>query len=459
MPKMPRNKVTVRPAPSGMDIMKDIPSLTPSVARRIFGFYPARHSVLEQTPAILPFRDTVNIDGDTFGLALWQDLPSTPLVHRKDYVIVARSTAIYAHLLANTTVYSTITRKDVGPGIYLGSMEFANAENTFGTWRLRSAQYRDELFIVQDIGGSKIKRIVRDPSTSELKMLPCGIDTPAAPTVSDGGAGALTGAYKYVWTWEDEKGRESSPSPAGSISVTSRQVLVQPLGGTANWSSQATTMGVAAINIYRTLNGGSVYFRVNHNPTQTVSQYTDNNSDASISANQVAPNPGQNDPPTWATILTIHRGRLIANDRTSVANPLDYESHSSIQVSNLDAPTQFAPIPVVATDGARLSVSGSSADDITGLMTFGSVLGVWTLDDYFQLWGDSFEDWAMHHVTADGCVSHDTITQCGEKVLYLSQDGPVAINYLGGTFIGRLGGEIKGVFTGYERGLFAPPLE
>lgn len=99
---------------------------------------------------------------------------------------------------------------------------------------------------------------------------------PSAPTLASGGAGVLTGNYKYkvACYYSGNTNRYTSASAAsGTITTASEQVSVTLptcVGSNTGWK------------IYRTQAGGSTY---NFVANTTSSPYTDNNSDASIVAN------------------------------------------------------------------------------------------------------------------------------------------------------------------------------
>lgn len=103
-----------------------------------------------------------------------------------------------------------------------------------------------------------------------------------APGVATGAAGALTGAYAYCAVLVDGA-REIIGNPSAQSST------VNPAGqrvtvDLTTITNEAANPRVTHIDIYRNLNGGSTYFFVARVTAATAS-YSDNNSDASISAN------------------------------------------------------------------------------------------------------------------------------------------------------------------------------
>ena len=110
-----------------------------------------------------------------------------------------------------------------------------------------------------------------------------GIPVPdAAPGASENGAGVLTGDYNWYITFYDED-RDSRGNPSSGVqltSVASKKVLLD----LTTISNEATNSRVSHMEIWRTLAGASVAFFVARVAAVTTS-YEDNNSDATIQAN------------------------------------------------------------------------------------------------------------------------------------------------------------------------------
>lgn len=112
---------------------------------------------------------------------------------------------------------------------------------------------------------------------------PLGLGAPDnAVGVSLGGAGVLTGTYAYYVVFLDNNRNVLGVASAQSSSVnpSSQQVVIDFTTITNEGSYPRATH----FALYRNLNGGTTYFQVT---TQTVatSSYNDNNSDATIAAN------------------------------------------------------------------------------------------------------------------------------------------------------------------------------
>lgn len=283
--------------------------------------------------------------------------------------------------------------------------------------RLRFAQYKAELIILQADGAIQPKRY------DGTGLYQLGISPPSAPLVTIGAAGVKTGTVGYKQTYYDNHGRESSPSPATSITLTADQAQV-----TITPSTDAQVHGSF---IYATAAAGSVYYRIANVPIGTT-LYTDNSTDASVQTGTVAPNAGQFDIPDKASVVAIHKNRIFMND---AADP------SSIQVNNVDSPTQWASISVVATDGVRLTVAMDQGDVITGLVPYGSLLAIFKQRGTYLLFGDTIDDWVIRAIHEKGCTTPDTCVRCDNVLLLLANDGVYATSYDGSFLLQLVGGD------------------
>lgn len=135
-----------------------------------------------------------------------------------------------------------------------------------------------------------------------------GIVTPDnAPGAATGAAGVLSGTYAYYVThYDSDRDVESDPSAqSGSVSPSSQQVTVD----LTTITNESANDRVTHFNIYRNENGGSTYYFVAQ-VTVATSSYSDNNTDASISANDTLEL--DNDPPATETygICKSHKGYM-----------------------------------------------------------------------------------------------------------------------------------------------------
>lgn len=105
-----------------------------------------------------------------------------------------------------------------------------------------------------------------------------------APSVAAGAAGVLIGSFRYVYTYAIMSGTvvksESGPSDASlDLSLNSQQGSLSNIG-------VSTDPGVNARRIYRTLNGGNLFFLVGTIADNATTVFTDNMTDEEASASE-----------------------------------------------------------------------------------------------------------------------------------------------------------------------------
>lgn len=303
--------------------------------------------------------------------------------------------------------------------------------------RVRAVQLGLEMFFVQDGGVTP----VRYNGTAIYKL---GISTPSAPTDGGNSAGGVmvSGAtYQYAVTFQDELGRESSPSTALSV--------VMGAGGARviNWTGPTDTQ-VQRIYLYRTTANNTLFYRVVEAgfAVGTVT-YTDSTvNDTNLTLNTTAPYPFENEPPQPASLISIYKFRLALNN---VNDPRE------LQISNLDQPGSYSLIGPIynssgqlinATDGTTLRVLNEYGDEITGLGHLGSVLGVWNRRTTGIFEGDNPAQYQFQIMHRIGCIAPDSIQECGNSTVFLAEDGLYALDYQSGFSITRLSEDLDNLF-------------
>lgn len=145
---------------------------------------------------------------------------------------------------------------------------------------------------------------IRDIASGNVNSL--GGSAPSvAATVGAGGAGALTGSYRYVYTFYDSTtGWESSPSPISStFSASSQQISVSGL------ATSSDREGVDKKRIYRTIATGEEPFFRQSEITLASASLTDNVADSALGTE--APESGDHDaPPNNSYVCAAHLGRI-----------------------------------------------------------------------------------------------------------------------------------------------------
>lgn len=122
------------------------------------------------------------------------------------------------------------------------------------------------------------------------------ISPTAKPTTASGGAGALTGEYRYLYTFCQTDGggnilTESGPSPVSDPAIVLAAERVSVSGIAVSTEAQ-----IDARRLYRTASNGSEYFLVTTILDNTTTTYSDNNTDDDISLFPIDPDLGT--PPT-----------------------------------------------------------------------------------------------------------------------------------------------------------------
>ena len=112
---------------------------------------------------------------------------------------------------------------------------------------------------------------------AEANVSLMNITAPATkPTTADGGAGTPNGSYYHVYTYYDTvNGIESAPSPASTLlTIVSKKANITAM-------DISTNPNVTHKRIYRTVNGGATFYRVD-TVTNVTTTYLDNIADSSL---------------------------------------------------------------------------------------------------------------------------------------------------------------------------------
>lgn len=199
--------------------------------------------------------------------------------------------------------------------------------------------------------------------------------TAAAPTAANAGAGNVPAVigHRYVFCYENTTTAHLSDiSPqSAAIATASRQWTVT--------GARSTDAQVNQVRIYRTEDGGSIFFELSGspiaNPGAGTWSITDNDADASLSSTQ-APLAGINDPPTASYGPVFFAGRIwtFAND--------------TVYFSGLEEVTNGVPEESFGTPSAGTN-QFTFGREVIGLAPVGLVLLVFTPNEIFRIIGDS----------------------------------------------------------------------
>jgi len=232
-----------------------------------------------------------------------------------------------------------------------------------------------------------------------------GIPAPlVAPTAVVGGAGVLTGAYSYHYTYVNSQGQESNPSPVSATVNPAAQLvnLTIPVAPAPVGASQQVT----ARYIYRTEAGGTTYFRVGTIGDNITTAFADNIPDSGLGIQLEFDN---NFPPPLSMIEN-HKDRLWGVDPNFPSNLLFSKQYREGQWPILNS------IPVGLDDG----------DVITSLVSFFDVLVVFKRKSIYVVSGDQEFNFQLQEAQTDnriGSVNNRCTAVVDNKVFFLSERG------------------------------------
>lgn len=224
----------------------------------------------------------------------------------------------------------------------------------------------------------------------------------AAPAVNPGvssGAGSLspTSGYQWVYCYKcSATGHYSTASaPTGNLGPLSN--VQYTVTYTASADPQVDT-----ISIFRTADGGSLYYWV-ADVANATSSYIDNNPDSSLNTQIIAPIAHSNDaPPSGLSLVTWHQDRLVG----ASGNFLYFSA----------GPDTITGIPEECWPPANVfKLPGT----ITALASTTNGLLVWTSSDMFVMLGTSTADfWVKPLHNHYGVLSQNCVAQEGDMVFF-----------------------------------------
>jgi len=271
---------------------------------------------------------------------------------------------------------------------------------------------------------------------------------PPSTTLGDaaGAAGALTGTYKYKFTFVyDDISEESTASDeSNGVTVTSQRVDLTSIdvGGA----------GVTKRNIYRTLAGGSIFYflkTINNNVDTT---YTDNAADGTLDTLNQAPT--DNNLPPRAKYVAVFANRIFLANAT-----LDYDGNTidgksrvffSALTESEVSPNTIGTAPVHGAGGEIFpadfffDVEDNDGDEIVGLGVTLDSLVIFKEKSVWRLIGDSPENFELIKADSDlGCISGKTIKRVENLLYFLAGGNKPSICATDGTRVIPIGERIQ----------------
>lgn len=272
-------------------------------------------------------------------------------------------------------------------------------------------------------------------------------DGPETCVLADAAAGTLSaGDYQYVLTyeWQDAGGRRHRSPPSLPIKITlgaSRQTTVTY--SKPAFSDKAGGNGSDCgiyLMIWRTLANGTVFYLVNSTQHITMgalgggfTSFADNNSDTSISTNEVLYTQGargglsgllQNDEPPPCRYIWSGNNRVIMGG---------LEQPNMVQWSKLVFPGE--PMQFSTSSAFQASVDG----EVTGVAALDGTWIVFTRDSIWAITGDGPDDSGNgffndpRKIPSEvGCVSQRSIVEIPEGLVFHARDGKLYLLPRGG---------------------------
>ncbi len=308
------------------------------------------------------------------------------------------------NFLGHTEFYcvgNTISKVELSAGFTLGS---ATVNNRTPTALYDFTTINSFAIFVNGVD-QNLKSRGNPPPLSVPTYETLGIPAPlAAPTPVLGGAGVLTGAYSYHYTYVNAQGQESNPSPVSAIVNPVAQLvnLTIPVAPAPVGANQQVT----ARYIYRTEAGGATYFRVGTIGDNVTTAFADNIPDSGLGIELEFDN---NFPPPLSMIEN-HKDRLWGVDPNFPSNLLFSKQYREGQWPILNS------IPVGLDDG----------DVITSIVSFFDVLVVFKRKSIYVVSGDQEFNFQLQEAQTDnriGSVNNRCTAVVDNKVFFLSERG------------------------------------
>ena len=479
-----------RSCPGGMASAMELAAIRKDEARLIRGFLPGRYGALYSShlmrwangnnPTLWP-------QGMFWHLDPRQPPPSerSQGVRNRNRLVTVEASALQVWTVRwrgahDVPSLAPVTRLAFTPNLFQ-DWDHASLGASMPFTHIVSVQVGDETFFCA-WPGSRVRRFIVD-ADGQPHVYECGMDAPTDSSWSvaqsdwtgaeaNGDTGltpALT--YDYRVCWADERQRLSSPSATESLTVTAQTRTADEVDSSLVRVVWPEDEQVRYAVIFRAAQGTTNYYAitpygadsiyVSRVGSETEGEAEDRTSEADLVLGDLAPQPGENDQPPYASCLAWHGGRLWCDDRSygamldNEAQYTDTESLRRVRCSNLNAPTQWNSVADVEDEalGVSLTVGADIGDRVAAIAGLGTALGVWRERSFYYITGTSAADWTVEHAADVGCVHQTAMTFVRGTPYWLAEDGvytfsapfvPVNValrvnNYFGGAQKGQTG--------------------
>jgi hypothetical protein len=239
-----------------------------------------------------------------------------------------------------------------------------------------------------------------------------GITAPSAAVSISLGAGAITATagYQYVICWENQTtGHISSPSPISALTVPVLQDVT--ITGSTTTDAQVTH-----VRIYRTADGGSIFFEHPSSPvtyaTWTGTGLVDSTANDELLGSAFAPLQNQNNPPVASKGPVWFAGRLW----TFAGDTVYYSGWEEIPIDTSDAPEECFPIDNFFPFG----------QEVIGLATTTNALLVICAGTIFKITGDTLDSFKRDTLAnRRGTRNRATVTSNGKICAWLESSNTI----------------------------------
>ena len=262
--------------------------------------------------------------------------------------------------------------------------------------RYRMVDYRDWVFMVNGHANRLFSRGA---------LYPWGVDAPtSAPGGSAGASGNPSGTYSlyytYLVTFPNGEQVESAPSPAGSVTVTSKKIEWTGIG-ICQYNSANVKISRILYRYSSTLGATYEVIEIGDNTTTT---YSDDEADGTIQLNPIISTEDYDVPQDPFTDIDLYLQRVFGIKGTylywsEAYLPFNFKTSSDINVSTV-------------------------GEDLVGVRSWGEQLYIPSRQKWYRLYGDSANTWGIKTTYTDrGVINTNTIDVTRYGILGMWYDG------------------------------------
>lgn len=311
--------------------------------------------------------------------------------------------------------WSAVTKGDSGAGFasYNLNLDDKELEN------MSFAQLNNVLYISN--GYDEVMKYDGD------KLYRAGLPKPAAPSLSNQGAGNVNGTYKYKIEYEftDNKGNKITSVVSDEVEHSPSSQIVRvtcafPSAGDGFNSTDADFK----INVYRN-QGSTAFYRIGTIVNGGNLYIDDNTATVSNSFDAFSEPLKRHDPPPKGRYLSVVQDCLVISGQRTNVNNIQYSL--GYNAASLEIGSEYFP-----DDDNGIIVESKFGDKITAIAPLKDVLYIFHTNSIHTLSGQLITDsYKVDLLTTEGgigCESHNSIQEFQGNLFFLSQNGIYSIN-------------------------------